>query len=145
MTSDVRALARGLAVIEALTDTGCLSLSEFHQQVGLPKPTILRMMRTLESCGWVYRRHGDGRYQLGANLRLRIRPPAHHERLIELAGPHLDQLQARTGWPSGIGVRDGTRMLILETASYSTGFIVNYRTVGAGPRLLRVLRARGAA
>ncbi|MEX0730581.1 MAG: helix-turn-helix domain-containing protein [Aquisalimonadaceae bacterium] len=130
MSGDVRALARGLSIVGMLTDRGCMSLAELQQAVDLPKPTVLRMMRTLESCGWVYRRQGDGRYQLKADLNVRGRTPNFFDHLTELVAPHLEELQLRNGWPSAIGIRDGNKMLILETGDQNNNRIGGYRSIG---------------
>lgn len=136
MSGDVRALARGLSIISILTDQGCLSLAGLQQAVGLPKPTVLRMMRTLESCGWVYRRQGDGRYQLKADLNVRVRAPNFFDHLTELVAPHLEQLQNRNGWPSALGIRDGHSMLILETGDHTSNRVGTYRSIGARANML---------
>lgn len=135
MVKSIRALARGLAVVEALTEAPSLSLSEVQQRTGLAKATALRSLTTLIEQGWVYRGLGDSRYRLSAELTIRGRLPDPYERLAEQAGPPLERLQEITGWPSDIAVREGPRMRILET-SRSVSFVLNYSVVGFRAHML---------
>ena len=62
----IRALARGLDVLKALQERPATSLHDLHGDTGLSKPTLLRILRTLEEAGMVHRAIGDGRYRVSA-------------------------------------------------------------------------------
>jgi DNA-binding IclR family transcriptional regulator len=55
---------RLLAILGALGEQQQTSLSEIADRVGLPRPTTLRFLRSLEPSGWVVR-NDDGQYALG--------------------------------------------------------------------------------
>lgn len=135
MPKEVRALARGLALMDVLAEEPNIRLARILRRTPLPKATVLRLLHTLEESGWVYRR-GDGAYRLSAELGLRTRPPHPHDRLAELATPLLACLQAQTGWPSMIAVRDGARMRIVDMTVSSGGMMVNYQVVGRRVHML---------
>ena len=59
----IRALERGLEVMQILQQKGMATLNEVYQESGLPRPTILRVLRTLEGAGWVRRGLDDGLYR----------------------------------------------------------------------------------
>ncbi|MDN3518233.1 helix-turn-helix domain-containing protein [Aquisalimonas lutea] len=135
MVKSIRAVARGLAILEVLAEADSLSLQEIQGYTGLAKATTLRLLVTLTEQGWVYRGLGDGRYRLRAELTIRTRVPASFERMGEIAGPLLAGIQKQTGWPSDIAVREDNRMRILET-SRGVSFVLNYRVVGFRPHML---------
>lgn len=56
MTKQIRALARGLAIVNAIDRaSGPISLGELHHVTGIDRATILRILATLEQEGWVRR------------------------------------------------------------------------------------------
>ena len=56
MTKTIRSLERGLQVLKALDAAPISSLQEIHQQTRISKPTLLRILLTLEQSGLVSRR-----------------------------------------------------------------------------------------
>lgn len=64
----VVAVERGLSILDAfLAAEASQGLSELARSTGLPKPTVLRSLTSLERMGYVVRL-SSGRYQLGAKL-----------------------------------------------------------------------------
>lgn len=64
----VTAVERGLAILDAFLGGGAsCGLSELARATGLPKPTVLRSLVSLERMGYVVRL-AEGRYQLGGRL-----------------------------------------------------------------------------
>src|ERR1700761_304535 len=63
----VNAVERALAVLDAFHGEGSRGLAELAKATELAKPTILRLLVSLERSGYVVRL-SDGRYQLGAKL-----------------------------------------------------------------------------
>ncbi|MEH6825576.1 MAG: helix-turn-helix domain-containing protein [Motiliproteus sp.] len=137
MDTVIRALARGLQVIEYLQTQPPVSLADLHKGTGLPKVTLLRILNTLQDEGWVYRGIGDDRYRLSYNL--------HHlgdnlmakDALAEAAGPILDALQADVLWPSDVAIRKGLVMEIVETTRKKQAVVVNRESIGVELEILR--------
>lgn len=111
----IRALDRGIEVLLKLSTMGSLSLRELHRETLTPKPTLLRILRTLEARGLVWRRLADARYCPTHHLTQRPRHAAQTERLARAAAPILDELCARILWPSDLAVPQGDCMEICET------------------------------
>lgn len=126
----IRALARGLEVFKLLQAQPTYSLQELHQATGLAKPTLLRVLKTLEEAGLAHRAFGDGRYRVGARARLLGRAVGPHHVVAEQAGPVLDALCRRVLWPSDIAVYKDGAMEILETSRQQTPFLVNRARMG---------------
>src|SRR5690348_603658 len=108
--STIRGLERGLQVLKALRTNAASTLQDVHAATGLPKPTLLRILRTLERGGVVRRRLADGRYQITSDAYRISRRPDRYDRLTEIAGPVLNRLCQRIAWPSDLIVPAGDHM-----------------------------------
>lgn len=134
--SPLRTLARGLQVIELLQAGDGLGFLELHRATGLPKASLTRILRTLESAGWVSRRLADGVYRYARQAPQAPPGDTERARLSALATPHLERLQRDLLWPSDISVCDGQKMVILESNRASSPFTINRRIMGLHPRML---------
>ncbi|GAC1359180.1 MAG: hypothetical protein NVSMB34_14140 [Variovorax sp.] len=102
----------------------------------MPKATLLRILKTLQQAGWVERNDLEGRYfptsaagESGPAVEWRAQ-------LSSLAAQPRATLQRRVPWPTDLGVRDGTAMLILDSHRPINGLAVNYRVLGFRPPML---------
>jgi IclR family mhp operon transcriptional activator len=120
----MRGLERGIRVLEALESKPISSLHDLHLATGIPKPSLLRVLKTLEQFHLVSRRLGDGRYRAGTNLTRRPRRNSRHERVAEAAAPVLDRLCQRISWPSDLMVPAGDHMVIAESSQTQTPFLI---------------------
>ena len=137
MENTIRALARGLQVIEYLQSHSPASLANLHKDTGLPKVTLLRILHTLQEEGWVYRGIGDDRYRLSYHLQHLGDNLMAADALAEAAGPILDNLQAEVLWPSDVAVRKGLNMEIVETTRKKQAIVINREAIGVRPEILR--------
>jgi IclR family transcriptional regulator, acetate operon repressor len=107
-----RTVDRALALLSEVCSGETRSLTACARHTGLPPSTALRLLRTLESAGFVSRdddggfRAGPTMIQLGANALGR------HE-LARLAAPALDRVVARTRESAYLSIRG-----VNETAVY---------------------------
>jgi DNA-binding IclR family transcriptional regulator len=63
---NIRAIERALSVLEAFSrERRKLSLDELTKLTGLSKPTVFRILSTLQSQKYVFQDKNDGRYRLG--------------------------------------------------------------------------------
>ena len=56
----IRGLERGLQVLRALQSQQISSLNDIYVATGISKPSLLRILHTLEGAGLVTRRLADG-------------------------------------------------------------------------------------
>lgn len=126
----IRAIERGIAVMRALERLGAASLHQLHEETGLHRTTLLRILLTLEGQELVRRGLGDGLYRNTFGLRRMTAPLDDFDRLAEIAGPVLERLCANVKWPSDLHVRNGTCMEIKETSRRQTPFLVNRDEIG---------------
>ena len=142
-STTIRGLERGLRVLRALQTAPSATLHEVHLETGLPKPSLLRVLNTLEGAGMISRRMGDGRYRLSATAAHRAREPDRYDRVAEAASPVLDRLCQRIAWPSDLMVPAGDHMEIRETSRTLSPFSLNHDRIGH--RINWVLTAVGRA
>ena len=56
----VRALNRGLDVLQAIQESKAAGLHDLHRATSLPKPTLIRILKTLMGRDLVWQRIADG-------------------------------------------------------------------------------------
>lgn len=131
----VRALSRGLDVLEALETRDGMALRELHRITTLPKPTLLRLLSTLERHGYVSQRLADGYWRRTSRGRLSAAFEA-KEQLLDCSTAVLHELCRDIAWPSDVGVyREGT-MEIIESNRALTPLAIAPVPVGLRVSLL---------
>lgn len=120
----LRTLERGLQVLEALQSNSILSLHELHLATRISKPSLLRILGTLEHAGYVSRRLVDGHYRISSFARIG-RKADRYDRVAEAAGPVLDRLCQRIRWPSDLMVPAGDHMERRETSQPVSPFLIH--------------------
>lgn len=130
----VRVVGRAFDVLELLRDTDrALSLGEISRRLGLVKSSGFRLLRTLESRGYVERVGDDGRYHLGPESMTFVRGPAGHRQLMETALPHMQRLLEQFGETVNLGIlRDG-EVLYLEMLESPHAFRMTARVGARSP------------
>jgi IclR family mhp operon transcriptional activator len=117
----IRGLERGLQVLQVLQTNPISSLHDIHLATKLSKPSLLRILSTLEGAGLVSRRLADGHYRISAFTR-HTRKRDRHDRVAEAAAPVLDRLCQKVLWPSDLFVPAGDYMERRETSRTHTPF-----------------------
>lgn len=145
MTKTIRSLERGLQVLKALNATPISSLQELHQQTRIPKPTLLRILLTLEQASLISRRLADGGYRLSWNLARLGRKRDRYDRVAEAAAPVLDRLCQKVSWPSDFMVPAGDHLEIRETSRTQSPFMIYYNRDRVGMPVNWLLSAVGRA
>ena len=138
----MRGLARGLKVLQIMqAQAQALSLHDLFLASGFSKPSLLRILSTLERHNMIYRGIDDGRYRRSTPSDSTPSPCTQEERLTAAAGPVLDRLCARVKWPIDLVVRSGDHMELRESTRVLSpfhmgrmpiGFCINMPFSGAG-------------
>ena len=121
MTSSqrIRSLERGLKVIQALSQSGALTVSQAARATGLPRQTVSRILISLKDLGYVERLAPDKRYSLSDQV-LPIGDSVRKRSWItRIAKPEMDSLCRRILWPVSLVI---PRNLEIEVA-YDTDAI----------------------
>ena len=128
MASDtLRGLERGLQVLDALSISSGMTLRELHCNTNLPKPTLLRILATLEARGYVRRRIADGVWRRSAR---RSETGSLQGLLLDVGSSVLDDLCLKLRWPSDLAVYDEGSMMIIETTRKKSPYFINWTGVG---------------
>src|SRR5688572_28931204 len=98
-TVPVRAVVRAVRLLQALNGQAVSTLDVLHEQTGLPKPTLVRLLRTLESCGIVKHAPQHGAYYLTSQVRSLACGFHSEPMVVEAAAPLMDALTLRVKWP----------------------------------------------
>ena len=109
---------KGLDVLIGVNDLAPVTVASLVGITGLPKPTLIRILNTLVSEGYVVKRNKQegGGYFPTPKVRLLSSVFAHGSMLSQIAQPHINNLCEIVKWPSDLLVRDGLSMLI-ETSN----------------------------
>ncbi len=124
----IRALTRGLDVLEALNRHGTATAMVLARETGIPRPTIYRLLETMVLSGHVA--------ALGERYTLRLRVRALSDGfedgawIAEIAAPALYALTARIRWPCDVGTLEGTEMVIRETTHRVAPFSIDRAMLG---------------
>jgi IclR family mhp operon transcriptional activator len=100
------------------------SLTQIHRATRISKPSLLRILHTLEQSGVVSRRLADGHYRLSTFAGVGRRRDA-HERVAEAAAPVLDRLCRKVKWPSDLLVPAGDHLERRETSRALSPLIIH--------------------
>lgn len=117
MLKENRSLERGLIVLEALSQSPSMSLTDIHRVTGLPKSTLRRILATLARRRFVRRSLADKHYRVTVNLPDMTIDPVDPSvaQVTDIALPHILELTNRIGWPSDIHVMENNWMRIVES------------------------------
>jgi DNA-binding IclR family transcriptional regulator len=91
-----RTVERALALLASVCDRGGANLADTARDCGLAPSTALRLLRTLETSGFV-RKDEAGAYRPGSRVIQLGAQALSDESLIDLAGPAMAELVAETG------------------------------------------------
>lgn len=136
----IRALERGLDVLQVLQDASAASLHDLHRATGLPKATLTRILLTLEQSGLIWQRIADGAYRPSHTLHERGRHLDDTDHLVEAASPVLERLCRRVNWPSILAVPRLHYMEVIET-NYPRAY---FHHIVLGPIGFRINMLRSA-
>jgi IclR family transcriptional regulator, mhp operon transcriptional activator len=108
----VQSVRRALRLLEALNRRSISSIAHLHEETQLPKPTIVRMLRTLAAEGYV----ASGPRQAGYSVTAQVNSLScgYHgdPMVVEAAKPWAIALTRRFGWPVGVGMLDHNVVVI---------------------------------
>ncbi|MEP2830165.1 DNA-binding transcriptional regulator [Parvibaculum sp.] len=118
----VQPVLRSLAVLEALSAARTATLTHLHHATGLPKPTLVRLLDTMISAGYVRRISRTAGYTLTERV-LRLSSGFRHADLVvEASRPFLSALTAEHKWPVALATLDHEAMLVRISTRHQSPF-----------------------
>ncbi len=138
---NVTALERGLEILHLLNLLGPSHVRELHKSSGLPKPTIVRMLATLNGAGYVTQ-SDDGCYRVTAKTLALSTGFDAADNLLTVAKPILAEFREEHAWPVDLAIFDRDAMVVIDTSKAPGTLSLNR---GIGSRLPVMPTALGRA
>jgi IclR family mhp operon transcriptional activator len=127
---------RGLDILRVLNEHGPMTVGELHGATAIAKPTVVRIIGTLQHAGYVGPRSPELRYAVTAKVLQLSNGYNEQDHLLVTATPLLDRFRQQVSWPVEIGIFDQDAMVILNT-SRQPGFLSVNRRAGSRVSLLK--------
>ncbi len=138
----VRALKRGLDILEAVNRSGGIRAGDIARALSLARPTVYRLLETLEELGYVARSASDERFRVTSRAR-RLGDHFNMESLIcQVAGPVLAKLGRRLIWPIDFSIYDRGEMVVQETTHGRSPLALDHSVIGRRLPILRTAAGR---
>ncbi len=132
----VTAVLRGLEVLSVVNRRGLASVKVIHQETGLDKATIVRMLETLIHAGYVTADREAGGYRATGRVKQLSTGFARYDGTAEICAPILERLRQVIGWPSDFTIRDDDAMIVVRTSRHAGPFNFNRNPGFRAPFLL---------
>ncbi|MGE4324178.1 MAG: helix-turn-helix domain-containing protein [Sphingobium sp.] len=126
----IRALSRGIAVLQALNRNGALTVSELCDITHLPYATVSRVLFTLIGDGFVEMEPTRKRYRVTALVQTLAAGYRDDGRMDAAAAVPLGMLSRETGCPASFSTRVAASMVIRLSTHASSPLAVNMLTRG---------------
>lgn len=111
-SGQVAVVHKAIDLLECLA-AAPLSAADISRQIGVAKPTVYRLLGTLQSRGFVTKEQGSGRYMLGKAARA-LGGAGGAGDLISLTRPFTARLAAAYGETVNVAVKSGSEVLYLD-------------------------------
>jgi len=140
---NIRAVERAIDLLRALNLRPASTLGDLHHETGLPKSSIVRLLRTLETQGLVRQSFSYGTYQLLGRIRT-LSCGFHHEPpIIAAAEGILRDFTEQEGWPLALALFDHDAVVVRACTMAYTSLSLESSLLDR--RLSLVSRALGRA
>jgi IclR family mhp operon transcriptional activator len=140
--ANVRALERGLELLELVNDEGGIKPADAARKLRLPRPTAHRLLETLEELGYVRRSVSDNRFLVTYRTRRLSGGYDADIQISEAAGPILARLLQELVWPTNIASYRGGMMVVRETTHQRSHLSVDRGMIGREVPILRTACGR---
>jgi IclR family transcriptional regulator, mhp operon transcriptional activator len=138
----VRALQRGLDILRAVNASGGIRAGALAAQIGLPRPTVYRLLETLEELGYVERGASNDLFRV--TRRALSLGDGYDASIVvaQSAGPILFDLGKKFVWPCDLSVYESAAMVIQETTHAVSPLSIDRGMTGRRLPMLRTSAGR---
>lgn len=114
-SDEVAVLNKAMAILSLLAAEGSCPVTRVSEETGVSKPTAYRILKTLESGGYVLRDDARREYSVGPALFGLSRALRTSNDLLQLARPVMQSLNEDFGETINIGVINNGKVVYLDT------------------------------
>lgn len=129
-TGQIRSVARAFGLLHAMNEKQPCSLAELHIATGLPKPTVFRILATLEQEGYVRNEGGLGQYRVTEKARRLGAGYSEKSLIVDVGAPLVLAVTKIIKWPLAIGILDGDAMVVRYSTMPYSPLAVQATTLG---------------
>lgn len=108
----VNVVLRALQILRALNRQPVSTVDAIHKHTAIPKPTIVRLLQTLEADGLVRRAPQYGAYHLTSEVTALASGYHSEPRIVEASSAVCEALTQTLKWPVSVAVHDGDAMIV---------------------------------
>lgn len=138
--NNVRSLERGLKVLEALNRCHGARAQQIARIVELPRPTVYRLLETMENLGYVTR--SEDSWTLTAQVKA-LSAGFHDDVWVtRVAAPILHELGREVLWPVDLVTFENDAMIIRETTHAESPFSIDRGMAGTHLPILQTSGGR---
>jgi IclR family mhp operon transcriptional activator len=141
-TDGVRSIQRGLDVLLEVNRSGGIRAGELAARLGLARPTVYRLLETLEELGYVRRSGSDDRFRV--TRKASSLGDGYDPGLLvsEAAMPVIGELSRRLLWPIDLTIYENAAMVVQETTHAQSPLSIDRGMIGRRLPMLRTSSGR---
>ncbi len=119
MASDavIEPIRRAFVVLEALNRRRSTTLSVLGTETGLPRPTLVRLLKTLMALGYASRVSRQAGYRLTDHVLSLAGGVRFIDHLVDAAIPHMSHFTSEHGWPLYLATLSAGAMTIRHSTA----------------------------
>ncbi|MGR3378916.1 DNA-binding transcriptional regulator [Salipiger abyssi] len=138
----VRSLARGLAILRHVNRMGEVRPGDIAKATGLPRPTVYRLLETLEELGYVVFSATSGYVRVTRLAAALGDGHAVTSEICQITGPLFAEYAGRVVWPLDLTVYNNAAMIIQETTHNRSPLSIDRGMTGYKLPILRTSAGR---
>jgi len=126
----IRSIARAFGLLHAMNEKQPATIAELQVATGLPKPTVFRILATLEQEGYVRNEGGLGRYRVTEKTRRLGAAYGEKSLLIDIGSPRVLAVTKHIKWPLALGTLDRDAIVVRYSTMPYSPLAVQATTLG---------------
>ena len=99
----IEPIRRSFAILEALSRRPHGTIAALGKETGLPRPTVVRLLKSLVELGYATQVSREVGYRLTDKVLGLAQGIRFVDRLVDVAAPHMSRFTRRHGWPLYLG------------------------------------------
>jgi IclR family mhp operon transcriptional activator len=113
----IEPVSRSFAIMEALSRRPRGTVAVLADETRLPRPTVVRLLKTLIELGYATRISREAGYRLTDKVLGLAQGIRFVDHLIDVAAPHMSRFTRRYGWPLYLGTISDRAMTIRHSTA----------------------------
>ncbi|MBA4204177.1 MAG: transcriptional regulator [Polymorphum sp.] len=126
----IKALERGVAVLRAINQFNGAKPGEIAKATGIPRPSVYRLLKTLEEMELISRDHFSNRWRPTLHVKSLSSGYREEDWVCQIAVPHMIELGRDVLWPLDLVTLRNSHMEVRESTHKISPYSVNHGMVG---------------